>query len=78
MIKRLSAFARDFRKEAILSPIFITLEVILDIFIPLYMGSLIDNGIDKGDMGYVLRMGLLLVVLCLTSLVCGALSGHSP
>ena len=75
MIKRLAAFARAYRKEAILSPIFITLEVVLDIFIPLYMGSLIDNGIDKGDMSCVLRMGLFLVVLCLASLVCGALSG---
>jgi len=76
VIKRLAAFARDYRKETILSPIFITLEVVLDIFIPLYMGRLIDYGIDRGDMGYVLKMGLLLALLCLTSLVCGALSGR--
>ena len=76
MIKRLAAYVRGYQKETILSPIFITLEVILDIFIPLYMGRLIDYGIDKGDMGYVLRMGLFLVFLCLASLICGALSGR--
>ena len=75
MIKRLAAYVRQYKKDAILSPIFITLEVALDIFIPLYMGKLIDNGIDRGDMGYVLKMGLFLAVLCLCSLACGALSG---
>jgi len=75
VIKRLASYVREYRKDAILSPIFITLEVVLDIFIPLYMGRLIDYGIDRGDMSYVLKMGLLLVVLCLASLACGALSG---
>ena len=75
MIKRLAAYVQQYKKDAILSPIFITLEVALEIFIPLYMGKLIDNGIDRGDMGYVLKMGLFLAILCLCSLTCGALSG---
>jgi len=75
VIKRLASYVREYRKDAILSPIFITLAVVLDIFIPPYMGRLIDYGIDRGDMSYVLKMGLLLVVLCLASLACGALSG---
>ncbi len=76
MIKKLASYVREYKRDAMLSPVFITLEVILDIFIPLYMGRLIDYGIDRGDMGYVLKMGLFLVVLCLASLVCGALSGR--
>lgn len=76
MIKRLISCVRQYKKDAMLSPIFVSLEVILDVFIPLYMGRLIDNGIDRGDMGYVLKMGLLLVALCILSLVCGALSGR--
>ena len=76
MIKRLTSCVRQYKKDAMLSPIFVSLEVILDVFIPLYMGRLIDNGIDRGDMGYVLKMGLLLVALCILSLVCGALSGR--
>ena len=75
MIKRLASFVREYRKPALLSPVFVTLEVILEIFIPLYMGRLIDYGIDKGDMGYVFKAGMLLVVLCVASLACGALSG---
>ena len=75
MIKRLASYVREYKKPAVLSPIFITLEVILEIFIPLYMGRLIDYGIDRGDMSYVLKMGLFLVVLCVASLICGSLSG---
>ena len=76
MIKRLSSCIREYKKDSILSPIFITGEVILDIYIPMYMGRLIDYGIDRGDMSYVLKMGALLAVLCLLSLACGALSGY--
>ena len=76
MIKRLLSCVREYKKDSILSPIFITGEVILDIYIPLYMGRLIDYGIDRGDMGYVLKMGALLALLCVLSLACGALSGH--
>ena len=75
MIKRLASYVREYKKPALLSPIFVTLEVILDIFIPLYMGRLIDYGIDRGDMSYVLKIGLLLIAMCVASLVCGALSG---
>ena len=77
MIKRLSSCIREYKKDSILSPIYIFLEVLLDIFIPLYMGDLIDHGIDKGDMGYVFKMGLVLIALCLLSLLFGALSGKS-
>ena len=76
MIKRLLSCVREYKKDAILSPIYITLEVVLDIFIPMYMGKLIDYGIDRGDMGYVLKMGLVLVFFCLLSLGAGALSGY--
>ena len=75
MIKRLASYARQYRKDAILSPIFITLEVALETAIPFFMGRLIDNGIDRGDMGYVLLMGLFLAFLSVLSLACGALSG---
>ncbi len=76
MIKRLSACIREYKKDSILSPIYILGEVILDIFIPLYMGRLIDFGIDRGDMAYVWKMGLLLIFLCVASLISGALSAR--
>jgi len=77
VIKRLLSCVREYKKDSILAPIFVFLEVVLDVLIPYYMGELIDNGIDLGDMAYVLKMGLLLVALCLLSLTFGALSGRS-
>ena len=75
MIKRLSKCIREYKVPTILAPIFISLEVILEVFIPRIMGSLMDNGIDKGDTGYVVKAGLLLVVLCFLSLASGVASG---
>ena len=75
MIKRLSKCIREYKVPTILAPIFIALEVILEVFIPRIMGSLMDNGIDKGDTGYVVKAGLLLVVLCFLSLASGVASG---
>ena len=75
MIKRLSKCIREYKLPSILAPIFIACEVILEVFIPLIMGKLIDNGIDKGDTGYVMRTGILLIVLCSLSLLSGVASG---
>ena len=75
MIKRLSKCIREYKLPTILAPIFISLEVILEVFIPLIMGALMDNGIDKGDTGYVVKAGLLLVALCFLSLASGVASG---
>ena len=75
MIKRLSKCIREYKVPTILAPIFIALEVILEVFIPLIMGKLMDNGIDKGDTAYVVKAGLLLVVLCFMSLASGVASG---
>ncbi len=75
MIKRLSKCIREYKLPSILAPIFISLEVILEVFIPKIMGMLIDNGIEKSDTSYVVKMGLVLVVLCSLSLLSGVASG---
>ena len=77
MIKQLLSCVGKYKKDAILAPIFITMEVILDILIPMYMADLIDFGIDMGNMNYILKCGLVLVAMCVISLVFGALSGRS-
>ncbi len=77
MIKRLSACIREYKRDTILSPIYVTLEVVMDVLIPLLMAKLIDNGVDKGDLSYIVKMGLILVVCCIVSLTFGALSGRS-
>ena len=75
MIKLLAKSIRQYKKASILSPLFVTIEVILEVLIPLVMKDLIDKGIDMGDMNVILRLGGLLVVLAMASLLMGALSG---
>ncbi len=75
MIKRLSKCIREYKLPSILSPIFVSLEVVMEVLIPLMMGWLIDNGIEKSDSAYVLKIGGILVVLCLFSLFFGVAAG---
>lgn len=77
MIKRLAKCIREYKKHSLLSPLFVTFEVIMEVIIPLVMAKLIDNGIDKGDMNYVITTGGLLLLLAVISLAFGALSGRS-
>lgn len=80
MIKRLLQCVREYKKDTVLAPITVTLEVIMEVIIPLLMSLLIDNGINgnngAGDMGYILRMGAILVGCCALSLTFGGLAGH--
>ena len=75
MLKKLLKSVREYKKDSILAPIFVSLEVVMEVVIPVLMAWLIDNGIDKGDMGYIVKIGLLVVVSCVVSLCFGALSG---
>lgn len=77
MIKKLSKCIREYKLPSILAPIFIAIEVILEVFIPLIMGKLIDNGIYKEDTSYVLKAGVFLIVLCSLSLLSGVASGNA-
>lgn len=76
MIKKLVPFLDHYKIYAILAPLAITAEVILEIFIPFLMAKMIDVGIGRNDMDYVIRTGLLMVSMALLSLVCGALAGR--
>ena len=76
MIKRLAGCIRQYKKDTILTPLYVSGEVILEVLIPFLMARLIDFGIDAGNIGYILKMGALLVLLSVASLLCGALSGH--
>lgn len=75
MIKRLSKCIREYKLPSILAPIFVTMEVFLEVFIPLIMGKLIDNGIYMEDTNYVVKTGIFLVFLCILSLVSGVAAG---
>lgn len=75
MIKQLSGCIRQYKKDTILTPLFVIGEVALEVIIPLIMADLIDYGINAGDMNYVIKTGIILIILCMASLFFGAMSG---
>lgn len=75
MIKKIISCVGEYRRDSILSPLCVSLEVVMEVAIPLVMALLIDKGIDKGDMGYIVKIGLVLLVLAAVSLTFGMLSG---
>ncbi len=75
MIKRLLKSVREYKRSSLLAPILVSCEVVMEVLMPLLMSKLIDNGIEKSDMGYVWKMGVLLLVCMFASMVFGALSG---
>ena len=77
MIKRLSQCIRKYKKDAILSPLYVLVESLLDVAIPFVMAGLIDKGIEAGNMSMILRYGAILVGFALVALTFGALSGRS-
>ena len=76
MNKRLLRSVREFKRPAILSPVLISCEVIMEVLMPILMSKLIDNGIKKENMTYVWIMGTLLLVCMFISMAFGALSGR--
>ena len=76
MIKQLMKCIREYKLPTVLTPLFIIMEVVMEVVIPLLMANLIDFGIDEGNMNYILKMGFALVVSCVISLAFGALSGR--
>ena len=77
MIKRLAQCIREYKKDAILSPLYVLVESLLDVAIPFVMADLIDKGIEAGNMSMILRYGAILVGFALVALAFGALSGRS-
>lgn len=77
MIKKLLKSVREYKKHSILAPIFVTFEVIMEVIIPLLMANLIDFGIDDGNMEYIVKLGVVLLVFAVISLLFGVLSGRS-
>ena len=54
MLKTLGAYVKEYKKASIATPLFMILEVLMEMLIPYLLSSLIDNGVEKGDMGYIL------------------------
>lgn len=76
MIKKWLDCIGQYKKDSILAPLCVALEVAMDIIIPLLMANMIDDGITGGNMNIIVKTGLVLVLVCAFSLLCGIFSGH--
>lgn len=75
MIKRLLKSVLEFKKDALLTPFFVVLEVVMEVIIPMVMALLIDKGIDGQDMAAIWKYGIILVLCAMLALVFGAAAG---
>ncbi|MBR1815915.1 MAG: ABC transporter ATP-binding protein [Lachnospiraceae bacterium] len=75
MLKTLGKQIKEFKAASILTPICMILEVIFDMIIPLLMGKIVSNGIEKEDMSYIVKVGVVMIILALCGLLSGILGG---
>ena len=76
MIKKLASYIKEYKKASILTPLFVVLEVVMEVIIPMLMSKIIDVGIPNKDIKYILEIGIFLTISAIMSLVFGMLSGR--
>ena len=76
MIKELAKYIKQYKKDAILTPIFVIGEVVMEVVIPFLMAKIIDVGIQNSDLNYIFKIGIVLVISAFLSLAFGMLSGR--
>ena len=75
MIKKLASHLGEYRRAALLTPMFSALEAVMDILLPTIMAFIIDLGIEKGDMNAIVKYGLLTFAVAVIALLLGVLAG---
>ena len=75
MLKTLMSQIKEYKRASILTPVFMILEVVVDTLMPLVMASLIDGGVEVGNIGHIIRMGLIMACLAGAGLATGVLGG---
>lgn len=75
MVKTLLGQVKEFKRESILTPIYMILEVILETMIPLLMASIIDDGVEKGNIRHIMIVGGIMVVVAAAGLLAGMMGG---
>ena len=76
MLKKLLAYVGEYKKVSLLSPLFIAVEVMMEILIPFLMASIIDDGLNKGNMKHIYFIGLLTLLIAMLSLSTGFAAGR--
>ena len=75
MIRRLTAHIGEFKRDTLMAPVSVILEVILEVLLPVLMASVIDRGVEAGNMNYVVKMGVVMLAVAMLSLLAGTMSG---
>ena len=75
MSKTLAAHIKEFKKASMITPVFMILEVIFETLIPFLMASIIDDGVEAGNMQHIYIVGALMVAAALCGLFCGVMGG---
>ena len=76
MLKKLAKCVGEFKKDAIKTPIYVACECVFDVIIPFLMAFLIDEGINKGDSGVIIKIGITLIICSILAMFCGVMSGR--
>ena len=75
MIKTLAAQIKEYRKVSIITPVFMVLEVVFEMLIPFLMASIIDDGVEAGNMQHIYAVGAVMIAAALGGLFCGVMGG---
>ena len=75
MIKTLAAQIKEYKKASIITPIFMILEVVFEMLLPFLMASIIDDGVEAGNMRRIYTVGAVMVAAALCGLFCGVMGG---
>ena len=76
VLRTLAAEIKEFKVPSFLTPVFMVGEVIFEMLIPLLMASIIDDGVEKGDMNAIISIGIRMLILAVCGLICGVLGGR--
>ncbi len=75
MLKTLSSYIGEYKKDSFLTPVYMIFEVIMEMIIPLLMASIIDDGVEKSDINHIYVMGICMVVVAFAGLAAGVMGG---
>ena len=76
MYRKLMAYIKEYKLASLLAPIFVSLEVVMEVLIPMMMAQIINVGLANNNIPYVYKIGIIMMGMALVSLLFGALSGR--
>lgn len=77
MFKKLASYVKEYKTPSIMTSLFVALEVVMEVVIPMLMAKIIDVGLANSDVGYVVRIGVMMIIMAMLSLLFGVISGRN-